>query len=95
MRVTITWDSRKAKRNLRRHGVAFEEAATVFTDPLSATIEDPLHSEEEDRFVIMGESVRRRILVVVHTDEGDTIRIISARVATAFERKQYEEGHEN
>jgi uncharacterized DUF497 family protein len=95
MRVTITWDSRKAKQNLRRHRVAFEEAATVFTDPLSSTIEDPLHSEEEDRFVIIGESIRRRILVVVHTDEGDTIRIISARVATAFERKQYEESNEN
>jgi uncharacterized protein len=95
MRVTVTWDSRKAKQNLRRHGVAFEEAATVFTDPLSSTIEDPLHSEEEDRFVIVGESIRRRILVVVHTDEGDTVRIISARVAAAFERKQYEEGSEN
>jgi len=95
MRVTSTWDSRKAKRNLRRHGVAFEEAATVFTDPLSSTIEDPLHSEEEDRFVIVGESIRRRILVVVHADEGDTIRIISARVAAAFERKQYEENSEN
>ncbi len=95
MGVTITRDSRKAKQNLKRHGVAFEEAATVFTDPLSSTIQDPLHSEEEDRFVIIGESVRRRLLVVVHTDEGDTIRIISARVATMFERKPYEEGKEN
>jgi uncharacterized DUF497 family protein len=94
MRVTVEWDSTKARRNLKKHGVSFEEAATVFTDPLSSTIEDPLHSEDEDRFVIIGQSIRGRILVVVHADRGDKIRIISARVATAHEREQYEEGIE-
>lgn len=94
MRVTVEWDNTKAKRNLRKHGVSFEEAATVFTDPLSSTIEDPLHSEHENRFVIVGQSIRGRLLVVVHTDRGDKIRIISARVATAREREQYEEKSE-
>jgi uncharacterized protein len=70
----------------------FEEAATVFADPFAPTIEDPLHSTEEDRFVILGESERFRILVVVFTDRGDKIRIISARFATRRERKDYEEG---
>ena len=92
MRVIVEWDSTKARRNLRKHGVSFEEATTLFTDPLSSTIEDPLHSEDEDRFVIIGQSIQGRILVVVHTDRGDKIRIISARVATASERKQYEKG---
>ncbi|MEW6264835.1 MAG: BrnT family toxin [Thermodesulfobacteriota bacterium] len=91
MRVTVEWNNTKAKRNLRKHGVSFEEAATVFTDPLSSTIEDPLHSESEDRFVIIGQSIRGRLLVVIHADRGDRIRIISARVATAREREQYEE----
>ena len=91
MGLTFEWDERKAKRNLKKHGVSFEEAATVFGDPLSLTIDDPLHSKHEERFVTMGESVRRRILVVVHTERGDNIRIISARVATRRERKAYEE----
>jgi uncharacterized DUF497 family protein len=67
-------------------------ASTIFADPLSRTIPDPLHSEDEDRFVILGESNRRRLLVVSFTDRGDNIRIISARVATRRERKDYEEG---
>jgi uncharacterized protein len=92
MSVTVTWDKRKARQNLAKHKVSFEEAATVFHDTLSSTIDDPLHSEGEERFIIIGESVNRRILVVVHTDEGDRVRIISARVATPYERKQYEEG---
>jgi hypothetical protein len=94
MRVTVEWDNAKARRNIKKHGVSFEEAATVFTDPLSSTIEDPLHSEDEDRFVIIGQSIRGRILVVVHTDRGGKIRIISARVATTHERERYEEGIE-
>jgi len=88
------WDSRKARVNARKHGVSFEEAATVFGDPLSVTIADPLHSPREDRFVTVGESVRRRLLVLVHADRGDTIRIISARRATRRERENYEEGTE-
>ena len=90
MRVTVEWDSIKARTNRRKHGVTFEEAATVFNDPLSSTIRDPLHSEAEERFIILGQSIQRRLLVVVHTDREDTIRIISARVANAHERKTYE-----
>ena len=76
MSVTFEWDLKKAKTNLRDHKVSFEEASTVFTDTLSITIADPLHSEYEDRFIIIGESSRRRLLVVVHTDRWDRIRII-------------------
>ena len=61
------WDDNKAKQYLKKHGVSFEEASTVFGDPLALTIQDPLHSEEEDRFVYLGESLRRRLLVVVFT----------------------------
>ncbi len=92
--LIFEWDAHKALRNLARHGVSFEEAATVFGDPLSLTIEDPLHSTDEDRFVTIGQSVRGRALVVVHTDRGDALRIISARVATARERDAYEEGQD-
>jgi len=91
MKVTVEWDSNKARKNRHKHGVAFEEAATVFTDPLSSTIPDPLHSDDEDRFIIIGQSIQRRLLVVVHTDRGENIRIITARVANAHERKTYEE----
>ena len=94
MGLTFEWDENKADRNLKKHGVSFEEASTVFGDPLSLTIGDPLHSEEEDRFVILGESHRRRFLVVVFTERGESIRIISARLASRRERKQYEEGIE-
>lgn len=92
MKVTVEWDPAKARSNWRKHGVTFEEAATVFNDPLSSTIPDPLHSEREDRFIIVGQSVNWRLLVVVHTDWEDRIRIISARVANARERETYEEG---
>ena len=95
MSVTVEWDPRKARQNLKKHKVSFEEAATVFYDTLSFTIDDPLHSESEERFVIIGESTRRRVLVVVHTDRGERIRIISARLAAAHERKIYEEGNED
>ena len=91
MKVIAEWNPRKAKQNLQKHGVSFEEAAAVFSDTLSSTIEDPLHSENEDRCVIIGESIHRRLLVVVHTDRGDRVRIISARNATARERRSYEE----
>ena len=82
MSLAFEWDENKAKRNLKKHGVSFEETSTVFGDPLARTIQDPLHSEEEDRFVNLGESQSRRLLVVVFTESGDKIRIISARVAT-------------
>jgi hypothetical protein len=88
------WDPEKAANNLRKHGISFVEAATVFFDTLSVTIPDPLHSAEEDRFVITGLSNRQRVLVVVHADRGDRIRIISARLASSSERKKYESANE-
>ncbi len=84
------WDPEKAASNLRKHNVSFIEAATVFFDALSLTIPDPSHSDEEHRFVITGVSNRRSVLVVVHADRGDRIRIISARLASSSERKKYE-----
>jgi hypothetical protein len=89
--LRFEWDIRKAESNLAKHGVSFEEAATVFGDPLSVTIADPDHSEGEDRFVTIGVSFQARTLVVVHADRSDTIRIISARPATRGERNDYEE----
>ena len=91
-RVAIEWDEDKARRNLSKHGVSFEEASTVFSDPFELLIHDPLHSEEEERFVSLAESRKRRLLVVVFTERGDKIRIISARKATRGERRKYEEG---
>jgi uncharacterized DUF497 family protein len=89
--VTFTWDARKALANLKKHGVDFKEAATVFYDPLSTTFPDDGHSEAEQRFLTVGRSVRGSVLVVAHTEEDDTIRIISARPATRRELKFYEE----
>lgn len=94
MSIEFEWDRDKAKRNLKKHRVSFEEASSVFRDPFSLTIPDPLHSDEEERFVTLGESHRRRLLVVVTTDRGNNVRIISARIATRKERKDYEEGNE-
>ncbi len=91
--MTFEWDEKKARENARKHGVLFDEATTVFGDILSVTIDDPLHSTEERRFVTIGQSHRRRTLVVVHTERGENIRIISVRVATRRERKTYEEGN--
>lgn|SRR5262245_49093436 len=82
MSLEFEWDAWKARSNAQEHGVSFEQASTVFGDPLARTILDPLHSDEEDRFVIMGESVDRRLLVVVFTERGKRIRLISAREAT-------------
>jgi uncharacterized DUF497 family protein len=94
MSLAFEWDEKKAKTNLKKHGVSFEEAITVFGDPFALTIYDPLHSEDEERFIALGESNRRRLLVVVFTERGDKIRIISSRVASRGERKDYEEGLE-
>lgn len=90
--MRFVWDPAKAAGNLRKHNVTFEEASSVFADPLSATGADPEHSEGEVRWVTFGVSTRGRLLVVAHADEGDIIRIISARVATRAERRIYEEG---
>ena len=89
--LLFEWDPNKAKENLETHGISFDEASTAFRDTLSLAIYDPLHSEEEDRFVLIGNSHRNRLLVVVHTERADCIRLISARKATNKERKQYEE----
>lgn len=92
MEPVFRWHPKKAWSNLRKHGVSFEEAASVFRDTLSVTIADPLHSGEEDRFVTIGQSARNRTLVVVHLEVQDAIRIISARTAAPRERSNYEEG---
>ena len=92
MALDFEWDDEKASSNLRKHGVSFEEAATAFGDPLSLTIADPEHSDEEERFVLLGTSALNRLMVVVHTEAEDNIRIISARLATPRERRNYEEG---
>lgn len=91
MGILFEWDEEKSQINLKKHGVTFEEASSVFASPLSLTIADPLHSDEEDRFVTLGESNSGQLLVVVSTDRGEQVRIISARVATRRERKNYEE----
>ena len=93
MSIEFQWDPAKAIANLRKHGVAFEEAVTAFADLLSFTIADPLHSEGESRFVLLGRSQTGRMLAVVHTDRGDTIRLISSRIATRTERKTYDESN--
>jgi len=90
--VIYEWDPEKAKANLRTHRLSFEEAATVFLDPLAVTYPDPDHSEEEKREITIGQSGRRRVVFVSHIQRGDRIRIISARKATRRERKQHEEG---
>jgi len=91
MQTLFEWDRHKAEANLRKHGISFEEAQTVFTDPLSMTLPDPDHSEDEGRFIDIGMSDNHRVLVVVYTERGQRIRLISARKATPVERKQYEE----
>ena len=88
--LTFEWDPQKAESNIEKHGVSFEEASTVFRDPLSLSIDDPLHSTGEVRMVQIGSSHKNRLLVVVHTERGDNIRIISARKATKEERNNYE-----
>lgn len=91
MGLLFEWDTKKARQNIKAHGISFDEASTAFRDALSRTIDDPLHSEGEERFVLIGHSIRGRLLVVVHTERGDRIRIISARLATRKERLTYEE----
>lgn len=90
--MTYEWDPAKAAENIKKHRVSFEEAASVFLDPLAFTFWDPDHSEEEDREITIGRSARKRILLVAHAAREDRIRIISARRATKQERKQYDEG---
>ena len=90
--MKFEWDPDKAARNLQKHGVSFHVASTVFGDPLAITFDDPDHSIGEHRLLTFGSSGLNQLLVVVHTERGGTIRIISARRATAQERKIYENG---
>jgi uncharacterized DUF497 family protein len=91
MALFFEWDKTKASTSLKKHGVSFEEATTVFGDTASITISDPLHSGTEDRFIIIGYSHKNRLVVVVHTERGDNIRIITARLATGRERNFYDQ----
>jgi hypothetical protein len=88
--MRFEWDRKKAERNRRTHGVSFDEAVTVFYDPLAATVDDPDHSVEEERFITIGFSARGRLMVVSHTEREGALRIISARRVTARERKRHE-----
>ena len=90
--MRFEWNAVKAAANLRKHSVSFDEAASVFFDPLSATGGDPDHSLDEKRFVTFGMSSSGRLLVVAHAERDDAIRIITARSTTGAERKLYEEG---
>ena len=92
--MKFEWNAGKAARNLRVHGVSFDDASTVFGDPLAGTIDDPLHSQDERRSVTIGVAASGRLLVVSHIDRGDAIRLISARPATRAERRTYEHGKE-
>lgn len=89
--LSFEWDATKAQKNADVHDVTFEEAVTIFYDPLLLTFFDAEHSDDEDRFQSIGSSDRHRVLLVIHTDRGDTIRIISCRKATTTERKIYEQ----
>jgi len=88
--LQFVWDRAKAAANLQKHGVDFTEAATAFGDPLSITIPDPAHSEGEERWLLVGQTTAGKLLVVAHTERGDEIRLISARLATRRERENYE-----
>jgi len=88
--MQFEWDRDKASANLKKHGVSFDEAVTIFHDPLAATFDDPDHSSRERRFLSIGYSSSNRLLVVSHTERGDSVRIISARLASAKERKRHE-----
>jgi uncharacterized protein len=90
--MKFEWDENKAIKNLLKHGISFEEAKTVFSDPLYVEFYDPDHSEDEERYLIVGESYQGRLLIVSYTERRDFIRLISARVVTRTEREAYEEG---
>jgi uncharacterized DUF497 family protein len=87
MELTFEWDEEKAKENLKKHRVSFQEAKTVFNDPFLWTFPDPEHSDIEERYINIGYSSKGRVLVVTHTERGGSIRIISCRKATASERR--------
>lgn len=88
--VEFEWDDVKAESNLKKHGVNFEEGATIFNDPEIATIFDPDHSKDEERYISIGMSIQGNLLVIIHTEREERIRLISCRKATSAERKTYE-----
>ena len=90
--MQFEWHPEKARKNLTKHGIPFDEASTVFGDPLAVTIDDPDHSQEERRLLTTGLSSRQRLIIVAHTDREGRIRIFSARDVTPAERNQYESG---
>ena len=90
--MQFEWDAEKAQRNFLKHGVSFNEAITVFSDPLAVTIQDPDHSDQEQRFLTTGLSKHERLIIVAHTDREGRVRIINAREVTPSERSQYESG---
>ncbi len=91
MGYIFEWDSRKAASNQKKHGISFDEATTTFGDPLSLLMDDPKHSTDERRFLVIGHSVQQRLLVVAFAERTPRTRIISARLATRHERNQYEQ----
>ena len=92
--MRFTWDPEKAESNIDKHGLSFEEASTAFGDPLSRTKPDPLHSDDEDRLILLGMTSAERLVIVAHVDRGGTVRLISARLATPAEPRRYEQTHE-
>lgn len=90
--VEFDWDPNKARNNYAKHNVTFHEASTVFADPFSLTFYDQFHSNDESRYITIGESKQKRLLIISHTDRGQRIRIISARKTTQRERRIYEDG---
>jgi len=94
MKLNFEWDDEKAKANLKKHAVSFDEATTVFIDPFSMTNYDPDHSVDEQRYIDIGSSDEGRVLVVAYTERGANIRLISCRKATPSERKLYEKSND-
>jgi uncharacterized DUF497 family protein len=90
--MKFEWDPKKATANVKKHGVTFQEAATIFGDPLAITFDDPDRSMSENRYITFGLSLQKRLIVVSHTDRGDRTRIINARHMDRKERRIYEEG---
>ncbi len=89
--MMFEWDANKAATNLVKHGISFDEAKTVFDDPLYVGFYDPDHSDEEHRYIMIGMSLQNRLLMMAYTERGDIVRLISAREATRVERKAYEQ----
>ena len=90
--MKFAWDPKKATANVKKHGVTFQEAATIFGDPLAITFDDPDHSMSENRYITFGLSIQKRLIVVSHTERGGRTRIINARLMDRKERRIYEEG---